>query len=44
VVGKTFEFFSEHGRKGERFAFTLERVGWETFTEYLRENGHGPKP
>jgi hypothetical protein len=28
-------FFTEHGRKGERFGFALNRLGWDIFNEYL---------
>lgn len=35
IVGAALAFFAEHGKAKERFAFTLERVGWEKFVEYL---------
>lgn len=38
VVELALEFFCEHGKRKERFKFTLERVGWESFVIYLREN------
>lgn len=30
------DFFAEHGKKGERFASTLDRMGWERFADFLR--------
>lgn len=38
VVELTLQFFGYHGKKKERFKFTLERVGWNTFTDYLTKN------
>lgn len=35
VVEATLQFFKEHGLKNERFYYTLERVGWDTFKQHL---------
>lgn len=37
VVEATLEFFITHGEKGERFANTLERVGWDLLSNKLFE-------
>lgn len=37
VVEATLQFFKVHGRKGERFFHTLERVGWDTFRQHLSQ-------
>ncbi|MDR1928230.1 MAG: 4Fe-4S binding protein [Oscillospiraceae bacterium] len=37
VADKTLDFFTEHGRPGERFRFTAERAGWETLIKKLEE-------
>jgi dissimilatory sulfite reductase (desulfoviridin) alpha/beta subunit len=34
-ISSALAFFSRHGRKGERFAFTIERMGWDTFLKEL---------
>lgn len=35
VIETTMAFFAKHGKSGERFANTLERVGWELFKKEL---------
>jgi dissimilatory sulfite reductase (desulfoviridin) alpha/beta subunit len=35
AIRATLNFFTEHGRKGERFGFALNRLGWDIFSEYL---------
>lgn len=37
VTDKAIEFFEENGKPGERFGLTLNRVGWEKFSEALKE-------
>lgn len=37
VIETTLEFFKKHGKQSERFANTLDRVGWELFEKELRE-------
>lgn len=37
IVEKTLAFFNEHGRPGERFRHTLDRVGWEPLKQELTE-------
>lgn len=37
VIDTTIEFFKEHGKQGERFRFTLDRIGKEKFREKLKE-------
>lgn len=35
IVEKTLEFFTVHGRAGERFAYTLDRGGWDLLKKEL---------
>jgi len=35
IVEKTLAFFSKHGRPGERFRHTLDRVGWDLLKQEL---------
>lgn len=35
IVDITLGFFEKHGKKGERFRYTVERVGWELFEKEL---------
>lgn len=35
VIDATLTFFEEHGRAGERFGKTLDRVGWDLLAQYL---------
>ncbi|MDF2568077.1 MAG: nitrite/sulfite reductase, 4Fe-4S iron-sulfur cluster-binding domain protein [Oscillospiraceae bacterium] len=37
VIDATLEFFKEHGRASERFALTIERVGFDVLKEKLKE-------
>ncbi|WP_434512330.1 4Fe-4S binding protein [Desulfitobacterium sp. AusDCA] len=37
VTDQTLEFFKKHGKSGERFGKTLNRVGWEEFEKELKE-------
>ena len=37
IVEKTLAFCNEHGRPGERFRHTLDRVGWEPLKQELTE-------
>lgn len=37
VVETTLEFFKKHGKQGERFSNTLDRVGWNLLLEELKE-------
>jgi len=37
IVEKTLAFFSKHGRPGERFRHTLDRVGWELLKQELSQ-------
>ncbi len=41
VIDAAVEFFKEHGASGERFQFTIERVGEEVFREKMREAYYG---
>lgn len=38
LVEKTLAFFSRHGRSGERFRDTVERVGWDALSKELNCN------
>ncbi|KNY28044.1 4Fe-4S binding protein [Pseudobacteroides cellulosolvens] len=37
VIGTTLEFFKKHGKPGERFRNTLDRIGWELLQEDLEK-------
>lgn len=37
VIETTFEFFKKHGKQGERFGYTIDRVGWELLQKELEE-------
>lgn len=37
IVEKTLAFFIKHGRPGERFRHTLDRVGWDLLKQELTE-------
>lgn len=37
IINQTLLFFKEHGKKGERFHHTLERVGWDAFYQHLHD-------
>lgn len=37
VCDAAITFFDEHAEAGERFRFTIERVGWEKFEEAVRK-------
>ncbi len=41
ITDAAIEFFREHGKPNERFKFTLDRVGWDKFREYIEEVYHG---
>jgi dissimilatory sulfite reductase (desulfoviridin) alpha/beta subunit len=41
VADAAIDFFSANAKPGERFAKTLERVGWESFKEKVEEAYHG---
>jgi len=37
VIEATLAFFEEHGKPGERFGNTLDRVGWDLLKNRLEE-------
>lgn len=37
VTDAAIQFFDEHAKAGERFKFTLDRVGWDTFKQVIGE-------
>jgi dissimilatory sulfite reductase (desulfoviridin) alpha/beta subunit len=41
VADAAIDFFAANAKSGERFAKTLERVGWESFKEKVEEAYHG---
>lgn len=41
VTDAALEFFAEHGKPGERFKFTIDRVGKENFIKKMEEAYHG---
>ena len=40
VADAAINYFADHARPGERFAKTLERVGWEDFRQVVEEAYH----
>lgn len=41
VTDVTLEYFEKNAQKGERFVKTLERLGWEDFTNKVRDTYEG---
>lgn len=41
VTDAAIDYFAEHAKSGERFAKTLERLGWEDFTKKIQEAYYG---
>ena len=41
VTDATLEYFEKNAQKGERFVKTLERLGWEDFTNKVRDTYEG---
>jgi dissimilatory sulfite reductase (desulfoviridin) alpha/beta subunit len=41
-IGAALNFFARHGRKGERFAFTVERLGWDSLAQALLPEAPDP--
>jgi dissimilatory sulfite reductase (desulfoviridin) alpha/beta subunit len=41
VADAAVDFFAYHAKTGERFAKTLDRVGWDQFKEKMEEAYHG---
>ena len=41
VADTAIDYFAENAKPGERFAKTLERLGWEDFTAKVQEAYHG---
>lgn len=37
VTDAAIQFFDDHAQPGERFKFTLDRVGWDKFKKVIRE-------
>lgn len=37
VTDAAIQFFDDHAQPGERFKFTLDRVGWDKFEKVIRE-------
>jgi anaerobic sulfite reductase subunit C len=35
IIHASLAFFTKHGRAGERFSLTIERVGWKVFKKDL---------
>lgn len=36
VTDAAIQFFDDHAKPGERFKFTLDRIGWDKFTEVIQ--------
>lgn len=41
VTDAAIQFFADHANPGERFKFTLDRVGWDEFKKVIEEAYHG---
>lgn len=41
VTDAAIQFFADHAKAGERFKFTLDRVGWDEFKKVMEEAYHG---
>ncbi len=41
ITDATVDFFKEHGKPGERFKYTLDRIGWDVFKKKIEEAYHG---
>ena len=41
VTDAAIQFFDDYANAGERFKFTLDRVGWDKFREVIQEAYHG---
>lgn len=41
VTDAAIQFFADHANVGERFKFTLDRVGWDEFKKVMEEAYHG---
>jgi dissimilatory sulfite reductase (desulfoviridin) alpha/beta subunit len=41
ICDAAIQFFAENANAGERFKFTLDRVGWDKFEERIQEVYHG---
>jgi dissimilatory sulfite reductase (desulfoviridin) alpha/beta subunit len=41
ITDATVDFFKEHGKPGERFKYTLDRIGWDVFQKKIEEAYHG---
>lgn len=37
ITDAAIQFFADYAKAGERFKFTLDRVGWDTFKQVVRE-------
>jgi anaerobic sulfite reductase subunit C len=41
ITDAAIEFFDRHGKAGERFKYTIDRIGWEEFQKEMEEAFHG---
>lgn len=41
ITDKAIEFFEKNGKAGERFKFTLDRIGWQEFQKEIEEAYNG---
>lgn len=41
ITDATINFFKEHGKPGERFKYTLDRIGWDEFKKVVEEAYNG---
>lgn len=41
IMDAAVKFFGDHGNAGERFKFTIDRIGWDEFKKAMEEAYHG---
>lgn len=41
ITDASIEFFEKHGKPGERFKYSIDRVGWDEFKKVMEEAYHG---
>lgn len=41
ITDAAVEFFAKYGKSGERFKFTIDRIGWDIFQKEMEDAYHG---
>lgn len=41
ITDAAIDFFSKYGKSGERFKYTIDRIGWDVFKKEMEEAYHG---